>query len=250
MEERRTMRERRAKVGELLQTDVTPFDWFTLGVSYALHGFQDDATGDIPGLYLCEHECLQGYFEAFRAVLHGYGVPEALYVDRIGIYFVNTKKPENRSIEEQLAGKTLDKTQFGLIAETLGCCLISTGSPQARGRIERLWETLQSRLPVWFALNGKGQYRPPAFHQGVQSAFPSGTGLPGRYRLRAFRQTSTLTPSWPPGTTARPIPAVVSRFRITFFRLTAPNHQSGKISCSCSAKKSVSKRITTKRTTM
>jgi transposase len=64
--ERRTMRERRAKLGELVQTDATPFDWFGLGVQYALHGFQDDATGDILGLYLCEHECLQGYFKAER----------------------------------------------------------------------------------------------------------------------------------------------------------------------------------------
>lgn len=151
--ERRTVRERRAKGGELVQTDASPFEWLGGGPPYALHGFQDDATGDILGLYLCEHECLQGYFEAFRAVLQGYGVPEALYADRIGIYFVNTKKPEHGTIEEQLAGKTVDKTQFGHIAETLGCELIPAGSPQAKGRIERLWETLQSRLPVWFALN-------------------------------------------------------------------------------------------------
>jgi transposase len=116
--ERRTRRERRAKYGELVQTDATAFDWFGTGVRYALHGFQDNASGDILGLYLCEHECLQGYFEVFRAVLTGYGVPEALYSDRIGIYFVNMKKAENWTIEEQLAGKTLDKTQFGSIAET------------------------------------------------------------------------------------------------------------------------------------
>ena len=152
--ERRTMRERRAKFGELVQTDASPFDWLGLGVPCALHGYQDDATGDILGLYFCEHECLQGYFEAFRAVLQGYGAPEALYADRIGIYFVNARKPEHWTIEEQLAGKTLDKTQFGHIAQTLGCELIPAGSPQAKGRIERLWETLQSRLPVWFALNG------------------------------------------------------------------------------------------------
>jgi hypothetical protein len=116
--ERGAWRERRAKFGELVQTDATPYDWFGTGVHYALHGFQDDATGEILGLYLCEYECLQGYFEAFRPVLTGYGVPEALYADRIGIYFVNTKKVENWTIEEQLAGKTLDKTQFGSIAET------------------------------------------------------------------------------------------------------------------------------------
>jgi hypothetical protein len=85
--------------------------------------------------------CLQGYFEAFRAVLQGYGVPEALYSDKIGIYFVNTKKPENGTAREQLAGKTLDKTQFGHVADLLGCELIPAGSPQAKGRIERLWET-------------------------------------------------------------------------------------------------------------
>jgi hypothetical protein len=61
---RRTIRERRAKFGELVQTDATLFDWFGLGVQYALPGFQDDATGDILGLYLYEHECLQGYSDA------------------------------------------------------------------------------------------------------------------------------------------------------------------------------------------
>jgi hypothetical protein len=148
------MRPRKARCGELVQTDATPFDWFGDGSMAALHGYQDDATGDILGLYLCENECLQGYFEAFRAVLTGYGVPDGIYADRIGIYFVNTKHPENWSIEEQLAGKTLEKTQFGLIAEKLGCTLIPAGSPQAKGRIERLWETLQSRLPQFFIMNG------------------------------------------------------------------------------------------------
>jgi hypothetical protein len=78
-----------------------------------------------------------GVFEAFRAVLPD----EALYADRIGIYFVNTKKPENWSEEEQRAGKPLDKTPFGHIADTVGCERIPAGSPQAKGRIERLGET-------------------------------------------------------------------------------------------------------------
>jgi transposase len=69
--ERRTRRERRATFGELVQTDATPYDWLGTGVQYAVHGFQDDATGDIRGLYRCGQECLQGYFEAFRAVLTG-----------------------------------------------------------------------------------------------------------------------------------------------------------------------------------
>jgi hypothetical protein len=53
-----------------------------------------------------------------------------------------------------LAWKTLDKTRFGAIAETLGRELIPAGSPQTKGRIERLRESPQSRLPVWFVLNG------------------------------------------------------------------------------------------------
>jgi hypothetical protein len=69
--ERRTMRERRVTWGELVQTDASPCDWFGLGIQYAVSGFKEEATGDIPGWYLCEYECLQGYFQAFRVVLPG-----------------------------------------------------------------------------------------------------------------------------------------------------------------------------------
>jgi transposase len=146
-------REPKALKGELVQTDASPFDWLGIGARIALHGYQDDADGTILGLYFCENECLQGYLEAFRPVLLDYGVPAALYADHIGIYFVNTKNPENWSIEEQLQGKCLDKTQFGYIADELGCELIPAGSPQAKGRIERLWQTLQGRLPAWLSLH-------------------------------------------------------------------------------------------------
>jgi hypothetical protein len=104
------MRKRRAGFEKLIQTDAAPFDWFGSGIQYALHRFQDDAAGEIPGLYLCGHECLQGYFEAFRVVLRSYGVSETLYTDRIGIYFVNTKTgrlrnrwPEKHRIKPNLA---------------------------------------------------------------------------------------------------------------------------------------------------
>jgi transposase len=143
-------REPRPLSGELLQTDATAYDWFDIGQRFALHGFQDDATGKITGLYMCENECLMGYLGAFRQTLTNYGVPVAIYADRIGVYFVNTKKKENWTVEEQLAGRCFDKTQFGHIADELGCELIPAGSPQAKGRIERLWQTLQDRLFVWF----------------------------------------------------------------------------------------------------
>jgi hypothetical protein len=57
-------------------------------------------------------------------------------------------------VEELLAGHPLDKTQFGAIVDKLGIGLISAHTPQAKGRIERLWGTLQDRLTVWFTLNG------------------------------------------------------------------------------------------------
>jgi hypothetical protein len=87
-----------------------------------------------------------GYLEVLRTTLTGYDLPMAIYTDKAGIFFANTKKQENWTIEEQLAGRTLDKTQFGRIAETLGIDLIPAHTP--KGRIERLWGTLQDRLPA------------------------------------------------------------------------------------------------------
>jgi hypothetical protein len=88
-----------------------------------------------------------------RQTLTHYGVPLELYTDRAGLFFVITKKSENWTLEEQLAGKTLDKTQFGAILDRLGINLIGAHSPQAKGRVERLWGTLQDRLPTHFKLN-------------------------------------------------------------------------------------------------
>jgi hypothetical protein len=89
-----------------------------------------------------------------RHTLAGYGIPLELYAGKAGIFFVNTKKQENWTVEECLAGKALTKTRFGVIADKPGIALIAAHTPQAKGRIERLWGTLQDRLPVWFALNG------------------------------------------------------------------------------------------------
>jgi hypothetical protein len=96
-----------------------------------------------------------GYLEILRQTLTKYGIPAQLYADKAGIFFVNNKKVENWTIEEMLAGKPLDKTQFGCIAEErLGIILTSAHTPQAKGRIERLWGTLQDRLPIWLAMEG------------------------------------------------------------------------------------------------
>ena len=148
-------RQRRAAFGEMLQADATSYDWFGNKERYALHGFIDDATGKIIGLYFCKNECLMGYLEVLRQTLTKYGIPCELYADKAGIFRVNNKKEEHWTVEEMLEGRPLDKTQFGsIIEERLGITIISAHTPQAKGRIERLWGTLQDRLTVWFKLNG------------------------------------------------------------------------------------------------
>lgn len=103
---------------------------------------------------MCQNECLQGYLEALRQALVKHGVPMAIYADKAGIFSVNGKHPENWTIKEQLVGKTLDKTQFGTIADKLGITLIPANSPQAKGRVERLWGTLQDRFITYLKLEG------------------------------------------------------------------------------------------------
>jgi hypothetical protein len=95
-----------------------------------------------------------GYLEALRQTLSSHGLPVDIYADKAGIFFVNTKKQARWTAEELLAGHPLSRTQFGAILDRLGIGLIAAHTPQAKGRIERLWGTLQDRLPVWFALNG------------------------------------------------------------------------------------------------
>ncbi|TYT76539.1 ISNCY family transposase [Treponema phagedenis] len=142
-------RNRRACFGELLQVDATPFPWFGGKEKSALHAFIDDARGMITGLYLCKNECLLGYLEVLRQTLENYGLPAALYPDKCSVFFVNAKK--QLSIEEQLQGTKEQVTQFGKIIKYLGIDMFPAHSSQAKGRVERLWQTLQSRLPVEFA---------------------------------------------------------------------------------------------------
>jgi transposase len=147
-------RKRRDAFGEMLQADGSSFDWFGIGERCTLHGFIDDATGDITGLYFCKNECLMGYLEVSRQTFTTYGIPLELYADKAGIFFVNNKKEANWTVEEMLAGHPLTKTQFGEIVENrLGIKLTSAHTPQAKGRIERLWGTLQDRLPTWLRLH-------------------------------------------------------------------------------------------------
>ena len=147
-------RPRREHFGELLQADASPYDWLSTGKLYSFHAFIDDATGMITGGYLSEHECLMGYNEVLKQTLLKYGIPEQLYPDRAGIFFVPDKEQKNLSFDEQLQGKTGRLTQFGRIAQEFGIDMFPAYSPQAKGRIERSWRTHQLRLPIWFRRHG------------------------------------------------------------------------------------------------
>lgn len=147
------MRKRKECEGMMLQADGTPFDWFQDGQKYSLHGFVDDATGKITGLYMCKNECLLGYLEVLRQTLENYGIPISLYPDKYSVFFPPKKVDDHITIEEQLSGRQKGITQFGKIVEELGIEMFPASSPQAKGRIERLWETLQSRLVTEFRIN-------------------------------------------------------------------------------------------------
>lgn len=145
------MRKRKSYFGELIQTDGTPHDWFGIGKKYSLHGYIDDATGIPLGLYMCETECLLGYLEITRQMLTNFGIPQTVYSDRFSVFFPPSSA--KLTLEEQLEGKKQPKTQFFRILEELNIDLIAAGSSQAKGRIERLWNTLQDRLFTEFRVH-------------------------------------------------------------------------------------------------
>ena len=141
-------RKRKASIGELLQVDASPYDWLGIGNLQALHGSIDDATGRLTGLYMTENECLHGYLTVMRQTVTGFGVPLQVYSDKHTIF----RSPLAEKKAE--AGEEANLTQYGRALDELGISIIYANSPQAKGRIERLWETLQSRLPVELRIRG------------------------------------------------------------------------------------------------
>ena len=139
----RQRRLRSAREGELLQLDGSLHDWLEgRGPRLTALGMQDDATGKILAAQFFASETAEGYFHLLQRLLRRWGVPTAFYGDRSGIFVRND---EHWTIEEQLAGRR-QPTQFGRALEQLGITFIAAQSPQAKGRVERLWGVLQDRL--------------------------------------------------------------------------------------------------------
>jgi hypothetical protein len=138
-------------MGALVQLDASPFAWLeTRGPQLALHGAIDDATGTVLALVFRPTEDLHGYVTLLRQLGTTYGLPLALYGDRLNVFVRNDP---HWTLEEQLRG-TQDPTHFGRLLRELGIGFIAAGSPQAKGRIERLWQTLQDRLVSELRLRG------------------------------------------------------------------------------------------------
>ena len=146
-------RKRKASEGMLLQADGTPYEWFGGKEKYSIHGFIDDATGKITGLYMCKNECLNGYLEVLRQTLINYGIPVSLYPDKATVFFSPKQGKDHLTLEEELNGLDKNVTQFGKIVDELGITMFPASCSQAKGRIERLWETLQSRLVTEFRIH-------------------------------------------------------------------------------------------------
>lgn len=131
-------RPRRIFAGELLQADASIHNWLYKDFHlYALHGAIDDATGILTGLWLEKTENMHGYQMVLCQTMKQYGIPRCLYTDKRNV-FENPKKKTTKT--------KLNSPRFKAMLGHLGIRVISTSNPRAKGRIERIWRTLQSRL--------------------------------------------------------------------------------------------------------
>jgi transposase len=180
-------RERAAAEGVLVQTDASFHDWLEGRAPWlSLHGIVDDATSQILALHFREHEDGIGYFTVLRQVITAHGVPLAIYSDRHTIFL--SPKDGKLSIEEQLARKTVKLTQFGRALDQLEIRHIKARTPQAKGRIERLWGTLQERMVLEMRLADIGSLAEAnAFLPGFIERYNARFAVPPRQATPGYR---------------------------------------------------------------
>jgi hypothetical protein len=139
-------RERKHHFGEMIQIDGSHHDWFEgRGPKCVFMGYIDDATGKAFGRFY-EYEGTYPAMDSFRRYISKYGIPVSVYLDRHTTY-KSPEKPDLAEIEEPLS-------QFERAMQELGVRVIHARSPQAKGRVERLFKTLQDRLIKEMRLRG------------------------------------------------------------------------------------------------
>lgn len=145
----RAWRERKAHVGELIQLDGSHHDWFEgRGPRCVLMAYIDDASSRVYARFYAYEGTLPA-MDSVHRYIRLYGIPLAVYADKHTTY----QSPAPPTVDEQLAGGT-PTSQFGRALGELGVELIAAHSPQAKGRVERLFKTLQDRLVKELRLAG------------------------------------------------------------------------------------------------
>lgn len=183
----RSRRERMAREGQLLQVDGSKHRWFGPDRPFAtLVAGIDDATGRVPGGTFRAQEDAVGYFITFAQTAARHGLPGAVYSDRHGIFIVEQNRPP--TLAEQLTGKR-SLTQVGRTLDEAGIGWIGARSAPAKGRVERLWGTLQDRLVTELRL------------AGVTTIDDANAFLPGfleRHNARFGVPAADPVPAWRP----------------------------------------------------
>lgn len=126
-----SLREPSPRRGILIMTDGTPHDWFGNGNKFSLHMTLDDATGEILSGWFTPTECQLGYCYAFKIMFEKHGIPQIIYADRTTILW------------DQKDG---NQTEVAKMLDELGIELIFANSAEAKGKIERMNNTIQNRL--------------------------------------------------------------------------------------------------------
>jgi transposase len=183
----RRRRERREKAGMLLQTDGSRHDWLEgRGPWLTLIAYIDDATSEVLGATFRDEEDAAGYFLGLQEVCMKRGIPGAVYADRHTIF----QSPIKATVEQELRDEQ-PRSQFGRLLGELGIELIAAKSPQAKGRIERLWGTFQDRLVK--ALREAGASNGEEANQVLERYLPKHN----RGFIRKAAQPGTAYLSWP-----------------------------------------------------
>lgn len=182
----RRRRERRAQAGMMILWDGSRHDWLEgRGPLLCLMGAIDDATGDLlPGAHFVDQECAAGYLRVLLAIAEDKGLPLSAYMDQHG----SLKRNDGYwTLEEELRGEQ-EPTQVGRALKMLGIEAIYALSPQAKGRVERLWGTLQDRLCSELRLaNATTVQEANRVLEAYRSEFNARFGVPARETAPAWR---------------------------------------------------------------
>jgi transposase len=195
----RSRRPRMGAEGTLLQLDGSRHPWLEeRGPELTLIGAIDDATGRVPAAVFRDHEDAAGYLEILRATIEDHGLPGAIYRDGHSSF-----APSNPGRRDPLADDDPALSQVGRALVELDIASILAGSPQAKGRIERLWGTFQDRLVVELRLAG-------VVDRDGANAFL--VGFLARYNARFAVPALDPAPAW------RVVPDEVDLDRVLVFK--------------------------------